>query len=347
MDKFRKSSDDYLEAIYVLSQKRETPIRNTHIASFLQYKAPSVSRAVAVLKKDGYLEDDEASGISLTESGKQRGKHTYEKGRFFLHLLSWAGVDADHAKMCANKLKHDVSEECYERLYEALYAEAKLGEQGLGVADREMEKEAVIKNDDLPFVMTAEQWRAIRDHDAKMDGVFVYALSHTKVFCRPSCRAHKCSPDRVIIFETAEQAIENGYSPCKRCRPDKNVWKGNREDLARLAAEHIDQNYREKFSLQELAGTLHVDPSYLERTFHEIVGQTLLVFHNSIRCEQACKLLQSPQLSVTDVSYQVGFTSSAHFTRVFRKLKGCTPSEYRSSFFKRFESESAERESAE
>lgn len=101
------------------------------------------------------------------------------------------------------------------------------------------------------------------------------------------------------------------------------------EQLVRAAEEYVLAHSREKFSLQAMADALYVNKSYLLRLFKAHTGSTLLSFHNQTRCEQAKRLLRESELSISQVGEAVGFVSSSHFSFVFRKTVGVTPTEYR------------------
>ena len=111
--------------------------------------------------------------------------------------------------------------------------------------------------------------------------------------------------------------------------PGTSVKKTGGEILTRSVAEYIETHYKEKFSLQTMAGELFVNGSYLLRVFKKHTGYTPLAYHNHIRCEQARELLIHSGDSVSVIGESVGFVSSAHFSHVFKKEAGCTPSEYR------------------
>ena len=101
------------------------------------------------------------------------------------------------------------------------------------------------------------------------------------------------------------------------------------ELLAQAAGDYIDSHYKEKFSLSAIAGELFVNGNYLSRIFKKHTGFTLLAYHNHVRCERAKELLAGTVECVTDIGEAVGFVSSAHFSHIFRKEAGCTPTEYR------------------
>ena len=101
------------------------------------------------------------------------------------------------------------------------------------------------------------------------------------------------------------------------------------EILAQTATGYIEAHYKEKFSLQKMAGALYVNGSYLLRAFRKSTGFTPLAYHNHIRCRRAMELLADPGMSVSQIGEAVGFVSSAHFSHVFKKEAGCTPTEFR------------------
>ena len=179
---------------------------------------------------------------------------------------------------------------------------------------------------------TREQWLAIKNGDTDSDGRFFYAVRGSKRVCRPSCRKRSYDPKRILVFDTLAEAAAQGYAPCPRCHPELERWEGPKKQLASAAEEFIREHYTEKFSLTALAEALHVDKSYLLRTFKEITGSTLLEYHNAVRCEAARELLTRPELTAAYIASAVGYVSASHFTQVFRRLTGKTPTQYRSDY---------------
>ena len=100
-------------------------------------------------------------------------------------------------------------------------------------------------------------------------------------------------------------------------------------ELAMRAKCHIEENYKDKFSLEELAVELYCNGCYLLRTFKEQTGHTLLEYHNLIRCEHSKALLANPNISISYISDAVGYVTQAHYTRVFKKIYNCSPTQYR------------------
>ncbi len=101
------------------------------------------------------------------------------------------------------------------------------------------------------------------------------------------------------------------------------------KDLSEAVQEYIEAHSAERFSLQEMAGALFVNGCYLLRTFKRRTGMTPLCYHHLVRCRKAKELLVHSELSISEIGEAVGFVSSSHFSHIFRKTEGCTPSEYR------------------
>ncbi len=177
--------------------------------------------------------------------------------------------------------------------------------------------------------MTEQQWEAIKNCDKKYDGIFFYALKSTKTVCRPSCTARTPNPKNVVIFYTVEDAINHGYRPCHRCRPDHMDWKGAKDELSKKAQDYLEHHYAEKYTLQVVAGNLYIDPYYLHRSFKEITGSTLLQYQHQIRIKQAIRLLTETNLSASYISSEVGYNTLSHFSRAFKKIIGTSPLRFR------------------
>lgn len=104
-----ESGEDYIETIYLL-KKRNGIVRSVDIARELGYSRPSVSRAVGLLKKGGYIVVTNAGDIELTDSGKKKATAVYERHRTLTRFLSLvAGVSAKTAEADACKIEHIIS----------------------------------------------------------------------------------------------------------------------------------------------------------------------------------------------------------------------------------------------
>ena len=186
--------------------------------------------------------------------------------------------------------------------------------------------------------MTKEEWQILHDRNPQYDGKLFCGLIAQKMVCQVSCPQRSRDIENVAVFSSLEDALAQGYRPCGHCRPEKPGWKGSRHELVEAARQYIEAHSTEKFSLAALSGALYINGSYLLRTFKEATGCTLLWYHNHIRCEKAKELLMRSDLSVSQAGEQTGFASSSHFSHVFKKMEGMTPSEFRSAYFRQLQS---------
>ena len=104
-----ESAEMYLETIDTLSQKL-TNVRSIDIVEAMGYSKPSISRAVGLLKKDGYLLMDKDGFLTLTEQGKQIAVKIYERHTVLSAALAALGVDAETAAEDACKIEHVISD---------------------------------------------------------------------------------------------------------------------------------------------------------------------------------------------------------------------------------------------
>jgi AraC family transcriptional regulator of adaptative response / methylphosphotriester-DNA alkyltransferase methyltransferase len=185
---------------------------------------------------------------------------------------------------------------------------------------------------DRRLLMTKKEWTAILNRDKNYDGVFFYGLKTTKKFKRPSCTSRHPKPENVVIFHSQQEALAQGYVPCKNCCPDVLCWTGVKNELVLSAQKLIEEQYLEKFSLNKLADSLHVNESYLLRTFKQITGNTLLEYHNKVRCKKSTEYLHNSDYNLAYISSMVGYSSSSHYIRCFQKYYNCTPTQYRKEF---------------
>ena len=113
----RKSAEDYLEAILVLT-KQGGGVRSIDIATMLSVSKPSVSHAMKLLREDGYIAMDRYGTVTLLEKGEEIASHIYERHTVLSKMLEYLGVNAEVAREDACKLEHDLSDESFAKIKE-------------------------------------------------------------------------------------------------------------------------------------------------------------------------------------------------------------------------------------
>jgi len=104
-------------------------------------------------------------------------------------------------------------------------------------------------------------------------------------------------------------------------------------DLLRIgdAIAHIEMHYAEKITLDELAVKSHLSQRHFCRVFQECIGRSPIDHLMHVRCQKAAELLKGTDRTITDITFDCGFSDSNYFTRCFKKTMGMTPKQYRES----------------
>lgn len=172
-----------------------------------------------------------------------------------------------------------------------------------------------------------EQLTAIENCDKKFDSVFYYGVKSTRIFCKPSYRSRMPKPENILIAEHPEDLEQQGYRPCKRCKPT-NVKLPDEEWIEHVQ-HFIDRHFAEKLTLEYIASETHSSPYHLHRKFKEISGKTIHDYLKDVRMQHAIKLLIHSDKKIAEIGTLAGISNSAQFVRNFREMTGRTPAQYR------------------
>jgi AraC family transcriptional regulator of adaptative response/methylated-DNA-[protein]-cysteine methyltransferase len=171
------------------------------------------------------------------------------------------------------------------------------------------------------------RWNAVVARDAKQDGQFVFAVSTTGVYCRPSCGARRPRRENVQFFARPEAAEQAGFRACLRCRP--KAASGNREvDAVKAICRFIEQHLDELLTLDRLGREFHQSPFHLQRRFKTVLGVTPREYADSCRLRTLKRNLQAGD-SVTRAMYDAGYGSSSRLYERTASQLGMTPDKYR------------------
>jgi Mn-dependent DtxR family transcriptional regulator len=110
-----ESGEMYLETIYVLSQESDR-VRGIDIGDYMGFSRPSVSRALSVLRENGFVEKDSEGSIKLTKSGEDVAKRIYERHTVLTKLLMGLGVDEETATEDSCRIEHYISDKSFEAI---------------------------------------------------------------------------------------------------------------------------------------------------------------------------------------------------------------------------------------
>ncbi len=158
--------------------------------------------------------------------------------------------------------------------------------------------------------------------EAGMDVSVSYALSD--IYIR---RLDKATTTKEI--NAISDAIARDY-----CNRMKNISK--QKAVSRhvvLAIDHIRSNIRENLTVESVADSLSLNPSYLSKLFKQETGQTISHYIREQKIQTACNMLRHLDESSLNIANYLGFSSQSHFIQVFRKETGMTPEEYRRNYY--------------
>jgi len=172
-----------------------------------------------------------------------------------------------------------------------------------------------------------KRWQAVLARDAGHDGAFVFAVSSTGVYCRPSCPSRRPRRENVTFFPEPNAAEKAGFRACLRCRP-KAAGGNARAEVIKEVCRYIERHLDEPITLARLGSAFHQSPFHLQRTFKSVLGITPKAYADSCRVNQLKRNLQAGH-SVTRAMYDAGYSSSSRLYERTASQLGMTPDKYR------------------
>lgn len=173
-----------------------------------------------------------------------------------------------------------------------------------------------------------EKYEAVINNDASYDGIFFYAVKTTGIYCRPSCKSKPPKRNNICFYDKAEDAVKDGFRPCKRCRSDLLSYEPMKE-IALQVKEMIDKLFAEVVSLNDKLGDIGISQKRMVEIFKDEYGMTPKSYTDTLRLQEAERLLKDTDNQVIDIAYSVGFSSISAFYRFFKEKKNISPNKFR------------------
>ena len=171
------------------------------------------------------------------------------------------------------------------------------------------------------------RWLAVVAHERRADGLFVYAVSSTGVYCRPTCASRRPRRDRVAFLDSPADAARAGYRACRRCRPDEAMAVDPWVEKVRRACVYL-ANVDGHASLARLAARLGGSPYHLQRSFKRLVGVTPREYADACRLQNVKRRLRKGA-RVTAAMLDAGYGSSSRFYERAVPRLAMSPTAYR------------------
>ena len=169
-------------------------------------------------------------------------------------------------------------------------------------------------------------WTAVMHRDRRADGLFVYGVTSTGVYCRPSCGSRRPRRDRVQFFPTPGMAEASGFRACRRCRPAAPRQAQAAADRVQRVCEAVARRPDARWSTATLARTGGASVAQLQRAFRATLGLAPRDYVLACRRRRFLDRLRNGQ-RVTDAVYDAGFGSPSRVYEQMR-LPGMTPATY-------------------
>lgn len=174
-----------------------------------------------------------------------------------------------------------------------------------------------------PLPSRTDAWRAVQERDRRFDGRFVYAVSSTRIFCRPSCSSRRPTKSRVEFFGSPTDAERAGYRACKRCRPTATQAPTIERAVAR-ATDFLRAHTGAPVTLATLSREVGVSASHLQRAFKRTMGLSPREYHDAERRRLLASRLRKGD-TVSRATFEAGYGSSSRVYEHAATTMGMTP----------------------
>jgi two-component system response regulator YesN len=166
-----------------------------------------------------------------------------------------------------------------------------------------------VENDGVAIAFLMSAYRALDQKDSLKNARAVPAVAERICLAGDAWQMKNCLIGAILEWFP-------GGAPCRT--------------LVAAALDYIEAHlYEEDLSLNVVSSKLHTNNAYLSHAFKEDLGENILEYIMRRRIEEACQLLKGPGISICDVAEKVGYPNVQYFNRIFKKISGTTPGQYR------------------
>ncbi|MFK7750873.1 MAG: bifunctional transcriptional activator/DNA repair enzyme AdaA [Kordia sp.] len=164
-------------------------------------------------------------------------------------------------------------------------------------------------------------YQALLDRKQSFVGIFFVGVKTTSIFCIATCRARKPKLKNVEFYTSFKEALDNGYRPCKICKPTENANQAPEqvEKAILLVKEHPKDKITD-FQLREKG----ISPEVVRRWFKNSYGMTFQAYQRMYRINNAFQELKHGK-NATHTAFDSGYESLSGFNYTFKKLVGKSP----------------------
>jgi AraC family transcriptional regulator of adaptative response/methylated-DNA-[protein]-cysteine methyltransferase len=180
-----------------------------------------------------------------------------------------------------------------------------------------------------PPMNEAIAWESVLHRDPSADDRFLYGVTTTGIYCRPSCPSRRPKRNNVAFFSSAEAAERAGFRACQRCRPNRAKSSNRAVQRARdYIDSHMSDLSEERITLGLLGEESGLSPHHLQRKFKEVIGLTPAQYIRARKSERLKGELKRGE-TVSRATFGAGYGSSSRVYGTADAQLGMTPATYR------------------
>lgn len=170
-----------------------------------------------------------------------------------------------------------------------------------------------------------EKYKIILKKDASYENIFFTAVKTTGIFCRTNCPARKPKKENIIFYDSINDAIQNGYRPCKVCKPMEIA-----SETPQYVKEIIKELNKDPFLKIKDDDLLdrNIEPNTIRRWFKKHYNMTFQAYQRMLRVNTAFNKISNGE-SITNTAFDLGFESLSGFNSSYKKIVGNAPSKTR------------------
>lgn len=238
-------------------------------------------------------------------------------------------------------------------LYKTLYQnlgdqciifEAENGREAMEIYENERIQIAIL-DIEMPGINGIEVAQRIREKDKECSIIFLTAFdefSYAKKAITVRALDYLLKPydenELLLVVEEAMRMTDNYKRPSAPEPEDaglsRNTGSMRQSMVFEMIERYIQENYQQDISMQDAARTMNYSEAYFCKLFKQCFGKNFTSYLTEYRMEAAKKLLVQPMVNVRDVGKAVGYGDSNYFAKVFKRITGQSPTEYRVNVYK-------------
>lgn len=186
--------------------------------------------------------------------------------------------------------------------------------------------QTTIKSPELDRSLTfQDKYDAIGKKGSEYEGVFITAVKTTGIFCRPSCTARKPRIENVMFYDEAQEAIKNGFRPCKVCKPMEK--KDETPAYIKKIIAELQEDPCLKLKDHDLRQR-SIEPSHIRRWFKKHHNITFHAYQRMIRINKAFQNISRGE-KIINSAYDSGFDSLSAFNESYRSIFGSSATHFK------------------